>query len=90
MTAKKDLFDQSRYIDLDDDDLKEQLGFLHEQAKRLSEAEKTDPEVERMKGELKAYLEDNFKRERKDVLKCLKACRAIARMRGITWKAPKD
>lgn len=89
MTVKKDLFDQSRYLDLSDDDLKEQLGFLHEQSKRLKEAEKADPEVERLKGELKAYIEDNFRKEKKEVDKCLKACRVVAKLRGIQWRPPK-
>lgn len=86
MTNKKELFDQSRFLDLDDESLKEQLGFLHEQSKRLKESEKADPEVERLKGELKAYIEDNFRSERKEVDKALKAARVIAKLRGIKWK----
>ncbi len=89
MSAKQEIFDQSRFVELSEDDLKEALGFMWDRAKALKDAEKTDVEVERLKGELKIYITDHFSTERKRLEKDLRAARAIAKLRGIQWKAPK-
>lgn len=89
MSAKKELFDQSRFVELGDEDLKEALGFLWDRVKRLKEAEQADPEIVRLKAELKSYINDNFDTERKAVERDLKAARYVAQLRGIKWKAPK-
>ncbi len=83
---KKDVLDESKYVDLSDEDLKESLGFMWERCKSLREAEKTDPDVCQMRDKLKSYIEDNFRVERKDVERHLKAARQIAKLRGLKWK----
>lgn len=88
--TKRELLNESQFVDLNDADLKEALGALWERLKAIKEAEKNDPDAEQMRAELKLYLEDNFKTEMKDVGKKLKAARIIAKSRGIRWKMPES
>ena len=88
MSAKKDLLAESQLVDLTDDELKETLGALWERLKALKEAEANDPDAEQMRAQLKAYLDDNYKSERKEVEKRLKAARVIAKARGLKWRMP--
>lgn len=87
--SKRELLSESQFVELNDVDLKEALGALWERLKALKEAENSDVEVERMKAEIKAYIDDNFRTERKDAEKKLRAGRVIAKARGITWRLPK-
>jgi translation elongation factor EF-Ts len=88
MTTKRGILSESQFIELSDSDLKEALGALWERLKALKEAEGSDPEVERMRTEMKAYIDDNFRTERKDVEKKLRAGRVIAKSRNLRWKLP--
>lgn len=88
--SKRELLNESQFIDLSDTDLKEALGALWERLKSLKEAEKTDPDVEQMRATLKQYIKDNYSDEVKDVSKKLKAARVIAKSRGIRWKMPES
>lgn len=85
---KKELLMESHFIDMDDDALKEHLGYLWESCKRLKDQMKTDPEIERMTRELKTYKDDNFNVQIKRYTKLLKAARMVASGRGIQWKVP--
>jgi selenocysteine-specific translation elongation factor len=87
---KSDVLHESHFIEMSDDVLKESLGYVYHRIKNLKDSAKTDPEIERLKGELKAYTEDNFTKETKHLSKMLKAACVVAELRGIRWKAPDE
>jgi hypothetical protein len=86
----KEHLHESQFIDLGDEQLKEALGFLWEGIKNLTDAKKNDPQIEKMKGELKAYTDEHYAVEIKRLSKLLKAARVVAKLRGVQWKLPED
>lgn len=87
---KRDILHESAVVDMSDDALKELLGATWEAIKNLTDQMKTDPEVERMEGELKKYKKDNFQDAIKRYKRLLKAARYVAQARGIQWKIPEE
>lgn len=87
---KSDVLAEASMVDFDDEQLKELLGYLHESIKNLSEKQKKDPDIQQMTEQLKAYKADNYGDEIKRMNARLKAARAHAQARGITWSPPKE
>ncbi len=75
-------------VDLSDDALKEFLGYTFEALKRLEESKKADPDLQQMQESLKAYVRDNYGDETKILKAKLKAARAQAKVRGVTYTIP--
>lgn len=84
------VFAQAALVDLHDEELKEYLGHIYESLKSLDEQKKNDPQIEKMREELKTYLDEHYNVESKRLKAQLKAARAVAKARGIKWKAPGD
>lgn len=85
---KANIIAEATLIDLNDAELKELLGYLHEAVKRLTEDMKKDPDIQQMKAQLQAYMQDNYKEEIKRLNAKLKAARVQAHARGIKWTPP--
>ena len=49
---------------------------------------KKDPDIQQMKAQLQAYMQDNYKEEIKRLNAKLKAARVQAHARGIKWTPP--
>ncbi len=86
----KDTLKESHFVDFNDQALKEHLGFLWEAAKKLKEAMKDDPEIDRLADALKTYKDDRYNNDIKRYTKLLRACRAVANLRGIKWDIKDD
>lgn len=80
--------EEARMIDLSDTQLCDLLLYLYESGKRLEEHKKTDPHIEKVRGELAAYVKEKYSDTIKEYRGKLKAARALAEARGIEWKAP--
>lgn len=81
---------EASLVDLSPEELKECLGATYHRIKNLEEDRKTDPDAQQMRDQLTAYLNDNYDEALKDLKKQMKAARALAKARGITWNMPTD
>ena len=88
MSSKASLLEETRLVDVTDKDLIEMVGSLFESIKRIDEAAKNDPEIERMQAELKEYKDIHFLDEKKKLASKLKAARAHAKVRGLRFNLP--
>lgn len=86
--ADAQILEESRLIDLTDEQLVDLVGSLFESIKRLDEAAKVDPEIERLQAELKAYKDDHYLDNKKRLVRRLKAARAHARIRNLDFNLP--
>ncbi len=84
----KTYLEEANLVDLSDEELKELLGYLWESNKTLEERKKSDPDLEQMRQKMKDYIKDNYSDVTKEYKGKLKAARALAAARGITWRAP--
>lgn len=80
--------EESRLSDLTDEQLVDLVGSLWESTKRIDEAVKNDPEIERMAAELKEYKDERYLDERKRLVIRLKAARALAKVRNLRFTLP--
>lgn len=87
---KKSHMDEANLVDLNDNELKELLGYLFQSVKSLDEQKKTDPTIEKLKTELKNYVEENYTDQIKRYRGKLKAARNLAEARGIQWKVSEN
>jgi hypothetical protein len=87
---KSALMIEASMVDLDNEQLKEFLGYLHESIKSLSDEMKKDPELQQLQDAVKAYKRDNFSDEIKRLSAKLKAARAQAHARGVKWSPPSN
>lgn len=71
-----------------DEQLIDLVGGLWEEVKRIDEAMKSDPEIERMTAELKEYKDENYLDDKKAFMQRLKAARAHAKVRGLRFRLP--
>lgn len=88
MSSKTSLLEETRLVDVPDKELIEMVGSLFEAIKRLDEAAKNDPEVERLQAELKEYRDVHFLDQKKRLASKLKAARAHARVRNLKFNIP--
>lgn len=86
--SKQLLAQQAHIVDLDDEALLSFVGALWENCKALDEQMKSDPEVERMEGELKVYKSENYTDAIKAFRAQLKAARGLAKARGLKFDFP--
>lgn len=86
--AREGIFDEARLVSFTDEQLIDYIGTLWESAKRIDEAMKSDPEIERMQIELKNYKDENYLDNRRDIVRKLKASRALAKVRGVQFTLP--
>jgi UDP-N-acetylmuramyl pentapeptide synthase len=84
----KDVLEEARIVDLDDEALKEFLGYTFESVKSLEEKKRTDPDIAQMRQKLKSYIEDAYNDSIKSMKARLKAARSVAHARGIKWRPP--
>jgi predicted deacetylase len=79
---------QARFVDLNDDELKEAVGSLHEYCKRIEEARKADSEINELKERAKELDAERYSEELKAARRRLMAARKVAESRGIKFKIP--
>lgn len=79
---------ESHLVDLADDALKELLGATYHGLKNIEEASRSDPEIAALQEQLKELRRERYT-ERISALRArLKAARALAAARGVTWNPP--
>jgi hypothetical protein len=88
--ADAQILEESRLIDLTDEQLVDLVGSLFESIKRLDEAAKVDPEIERLQAELKSYRDDMYMDRKKQMVRRLKAARAHAKVRNLVFNLSAD
>ncbi len=86
----KPILEESRIVELQDEELKEFLGHTYEAIKSLDEKKKLDPELQQMRQSLRKYSADCYDDEIKSLKARLKAARTVANARGIKWRLPKE
>jgi hypothetical protein len=87
--TKGEMLRESQYIDLNDEDLKELLGYLSERIRLDQELSKTDPDIVALRDQLKDLIADKYGESIKVNKKRLKAARAVASQRNLDWKVLK-
>lgn len=87
MTKKSDILHESQFVSLDDESLKEAIGYLFNQVRTLKEAAKGDSKAQELKAVYDDYVDACYNDERKHLEKLLKAARSIANARGVQWKS---
>lgn len=77
---------EAQYIDCPDEEILRLVGRYHEELTRLKEAKKTDPDIGKLKHEIKEIelARHDGPIRRKEVH--LAAVRAIAKLRGINYE----
>lgn len=85
---KKEFLNEVHLVDLGDEQLKELLGFTYHALKNLDERRKNDEHIEKLRSELKQYIDETYRDETKKLKAQLKAGRSLAAARGIKWKLP--
>jgi hypothetical protein len=79
---------EAALVDLSDDSLKEFLGHLWEGIKGLEEQRKNDEVFAELVAKANEHNDLLYRMPIKEFKAKLKAARAQAKVRGITWKAP--
>lgn len=87
--TREEMHHQCNLVSLSDEALKETLGYFHMSAHKLEEQHKNDPELAAMKQRVKDLEDERYKIAIKSYKANLKAARALAEARGITWHPPK-
>ena len=85
MSDYVDPIQEIQFVDLEDKELLELLGFLHEEGKVLGEKMKADGHIQRVEEELKAYKDEHYRDTIKLYRAKLKAVRAHAKARGLKF-----
>jgi len=83
-----DIHKQANLVDLADTELKEFLGHAYHAIKNLEEEKKNDPDIQQMKEKLTLYTRDNYDDSLKELKARMKAARALAKARGVSWTPP--
>lgn len=86
----KEHLDEAHLVDLTDEELKETLGHTYHSLKNLDESRKNDLELQQLQERVRQYVADNYTDEQKRLKARMKAARALAGARGITWKLPDE
>ena len=79
---------QAKFVDMNDTELKEAVGALHEYCKRIDEARKADEEIATLKERAKELDSERYTEELKAARRRLTAARRVAESRGIKFKVP--
>ncbi len=87
--TKQRILDESKLVDLNDKELLEVIGSLHEIVKRLQENKKKDEVLVEMREKLKSLEDELYNTQIKDYQSKLKASRHLGRIRGIKIPLPK-
>lgn len=82
----KDHVIQSQFVDMTDDQIRDRLGFLWENAKRLREAAAADVQLVKLKADHKELYDERYGQDIKEYSKHLKALRKIAALKEINWQ----
>jgi len=77
--------EQAHFVDMNDKDLLELLGFLYEEAKNIEERMKSNEHIERLEGELKTYKNEKYLDHQKALKTKLRSVRAVAQAKGLTF-----
>lgn len=88
MSIKAGLSQQAHLVDMSDENLVAFIGAVWESIKRLDEAMKEDPEVERLENELKEYKATHYTDAIKTYKMQLKGARSLAKAKGLTLTIP--
>jgi len=80
--------EESRLVDLSDDQLRDLVGYLWESIKRTDDAMGNDQAIEEMRAKLDEYKELNYTEAKRTFKAKLKAARKHAEVRGITFDLP--
>jgi len=74
-----------QFVDMEDKELLELLGFLYEEGKVLTEKMKADPHIQRLEEQLNEYKDEHYRDDMKLYKAKLKAVRAHAKARGLKF-----
>ncbi len=86
----KEVIDQMEFNKLNDEELLNFLGYLHESVKNLEEGYKNDFIIAEWRAQIKEYSEERYSIPIKDFRKQLKGARYIAKLRGLKFNIDKD
>ena len=81
--------EQSRYVDLTDNDLRDLIGATFEAIKKLQEAKKGDAELLAMAQRKKDIEDERYNVDIRAMSRTLKAMREVAQARGLKFRVPK-
>lgn len=82
--------EESRLVDLTDDQLRELVGSLWEHIKRTDDAMKNDATIEKLTAELKEYKDINYGEAKRGYKAKLRAARKHAEIRGLIFSLPEE
>jgi len=80
--------EESRLVDLTDDQLRDLVGYLWESIKLTDDRMKSDPKLEAMQTAMDEYKETHFKEDIRTFKAKLKAARKHAQVRGLHFSLP--
>lgn len=80
--------EESRLVDLTDDQLRDLVGYLWESIKATNERMNADPKLQRMIEEIAEYKETHYKEDERTFKAKLKAARKHAQVRGLNFQLP--
>lgn len=87
---KKEVHAATRFIEMEEDELKAFLLNRYEYLKTLEEIKKSDEHLKKLSDELKEYSASTYTDKQKSTKAEIKAARSIAKARGIEFKLPKE
>lgn len=85
---KREVHEMANLVDMLDEDLKNFLGFTHEELKNLDEKKKLDETLKNLQTKLREYCETEYTNKQKVLKAQLKAARSVAKARGIHFNPP--
>lgn len=80
--------EESRLVDLSDDQLRDLVGYLWESIKTTDERMKNDPKLAEMQEAMNEYKETHYKEDVRTFKAKLKAARKHAQVRGLHFALP--
>jgi hypothetical protein len=81
--------EQAKFVDMNDTELKDAVGSLHEYCKRIAEARADDEEIKALKQQAKELDMERYASELAAAKRRLAAARRVAESRGIKFTIPK-
>jgi hypothetical protein len=77
---------QANYVNLPDEDLREQIGEMHEKLVRLKEKIKADSQLNDWKQKIREREAEIYRPDLKRLEMRLEAARSVAKMKGIQYE----
>ena len=79
---------EAQLVDMDDQALKDYVGYLWESVKRLSEAMDNDATLQTMVDAVREYKQEHYLGDINNYRARLKAARQQAQVRGLVFEVP--